>query len=58
LLERTLADYAHQLEVRGEPFELKTFFDRLNEIDSIPISLARWEMTGLDDEIRALAPSR
>jgi hypothetical protein len=30
------------------------FFDRLNAIDSIPISLARWEMTGLDDEIRTL----
>lgn len=54
LLERTLADYARQLEERGQPFELKNFFDRLNSIDSIPISLARWEMTGLDDEIRQL----
>jgi hypothetical protein len=51
LLERTLADYAKQLEERGESFKLKTFFDRLNEIDSIPISLARWELTGIDDEI-------
>jgi hypothetical protein len=51
LLERTLADYARQLELRGEDFELKDFFDRLNAIDSIPISLARWELTGLDDEI-------
>jgi hypothetical protein len=33
---------------------MRDFFDRLNAIDSIPISLARWEMTGLDDEIRAL----
>jgi len=54
LLERTLADYARQREERGEPFRLKDFFDRLHEVDSIPISLARWEMTGLDDEIRAL----
>jgi hypothetical protein len=54
LLERTLADYAKQLEERGEAFKLKNFFDRLNAIDSIPISLARWEMTGLDDEIRML----
>ena len=52
LLERTLADYAQQLEDRGEAFRLKDFFDTLNRIDSIPISLARWEMTGLDDEIR------
>jgi len=54
LLERTLADYAKQTEERGEEFKLNDFFDRLNAIDSIPISLARWEMTGLDDEIRAL----
>ena len=51
LLERTLADYARQVEQRGEEFQLKHFFDRLNAIDSIPISLGRWEMTGLDDEI-------
>jgi hypothetical protein len=46
LLEQTLADYAKQVESRGEEFDLKDFFDRLNAIDSIPISLARWEMTG------------
>ncbi|MGB5411282.1 MAG: hypothetical protein WBN09_07125 [Woeseiaceae bacterium] len=46
LLERALADYARQFEDRGEPFELKDFFDRLNAIDSIPMSLAHWEMTG------------
>ncbi len=51
LLERTLADYSKQLEERGESFSLKAFFDRLNAIDSIPISLGRWEMTELDDEI-------
>jgi hypothetical protein len=54
LLERTLADYAKQVEDRGGEFRLKDFFDTLNRIDSIPISLARWEMTGLDDEIRML----
>ena len=51
LLERTLADYAKQVEERGEEFRLRDFFDRLNAIDSIPISLGRWEMTGLDDMI-------
>jgi len=54
LLERTLADYGKQLEERGEEFSLKSFFDQLNAIDSIPIALARWEMTGLGDEIEAL----
>ena len=54
LLERTLADYSKQREERGQEFRLRDFFDRLNAIDSIPISLSRWEMTGLDDEIRKL----
>lgn len=54
LLERTLADYAKQLEHAGRPFRLGEFFDRLNAIGSIPIALARWELTGLDDEIRRL----
>jgi len=54
LLEKTLADWAKQREAAGEPARLKDFFDRLHAIDSIPIALARWELTGLDDEIRAL----
>ena len=57
LLERTLADYAKLKEERGESSNLKDFFDRLNLIDSIPISLARWEMTGLDDEVQRLIAS-
>ena len=58
LLERTLADYAKQREEAGEEFRMRDFFDRLNSIDSIPISLARWEMTGLDDEIRPPTPAQ
>ncbi len=46
LLEETLADYARLMELRGQDFQLRRFFDRLNAIDSIPISLARWELTG------------
>ena len=55
LLEQTLADYAKQLEENGEEFRLGDFFDHLNAVDSIPISLARWEMTGLDDDINAIS---
>ena len=54
LLERTLADYARQQEEQGKPFQLKRFFDQLNEIDSIPISLSRWELTGQADEVEQL----
>jgi hypothetical protein len=51
LLEGTLAAAAEQAEERGEELTLKSFFDRLNRIDSIPISLARWEMTGSTEGI-------
>ncbi len=51
LLERTMADYAKLLEERGEEFTLRGFLDHLNRIDSIPMALGRWELTGLDDEI-------
>jgi hypothetical protein len=51
LLEETMMDYAHVLEQRGEEFELRDFFDRLNRIDSIPISLGRWELTGNKDTV-------
>jgi hypothetical protein len=49
LLDATLKDYAHQVEQRGEEFQLKDFFDRLNAIDSIPIWLAHWELTGINN---------
>ena len=45
------ADYAKLSEERGQEFRMQDFFDQLNRIDSILIALARWEMTGLDDEI-------
>ena len=49
LLDRTLAAYARQVELRGEEFVLQEFFDKLNAIDSIPISLGSWELTGIRD---------
>ena len=54
LLERALADYAKRREEQGEVFRMKDFFDRLNRIDSIPIALAHWEMTGNDADIRRI----
>ncbi|MEO0576230.1 MAG: hypothetical protein AAF004_12265 [Pseudomonadota bacterium] len=51
LLEQTLADYGKQREDANAPFSLKAFFDELNAIDSIPIWLSRWEMTGLSDGV-------
>lgn len=55
LLERTMADYAIMLEKQGKPFHLKDFFDQLNSIGNIPMVLGRWQMTGMDDEIKKIA---
>jgi hypothetical protein len=50
-LERLIADRALQL---GEAFNLRQVMDHLFSSGIIPISLARWEITGLDDEIKKL----
>lgn len=55
LLECLLADRSRQLD--GE-LPLAQFFDELNATGSIPISLVRWQLTGDDDEIRALMQKR
>jgi hypothetical protein len=57
LLERTMADYAILLESQGNNFRVRDFFDQLNSIGSIPIALGRWQMTGLDDEIKSIRES-
>ncbi|MAJ50989.1 MAG: hypothetical protein CMB82_05165 [Flammeovirgaceae bacterium] len=51
LLEQTFADYAKMKENEGKKFILADFFDELNAIGSIPVSLTRWEMTGLKPAI-------
>lgn len=47
LLENTLAEYARMKESKNEPFEMRAFFDQLNAVGNIPITLGRWEMTGV-----------
>jgi len=54
-LERLMADRALQL---GDAFNLQEFMDSFFASGMIPISLARWEITGLDDEIEKLQSSR
>ena len=44
-----LADRADQL---GNEFDLQEFHDGFLASGRLPISLIRWEMTGLDDEVR------
>jgi uncharacterized protein (DUF885 family) len=50
-MEKLLADRARQL---GDKFDLGTFHDEFLATGPIPLSLIRWEMTGLDDEVKKL----
>lgn len=48
-MQRLLADRKRQL---GDDFDLKQFHDTLMTSGRLPLSLLRWEMTGLDDEVK------
>ena len=48
-MQRLLADRKRQL---GEDFELMAFHDELMAYGWLPLSLIRWDMTGLDDEVQ------
>ena len=50
-MQQLLADRKRQL--RGD-FVLREFHDTFMAAGRLPISLIRWEMTGLDDEVRDL----
>ncbi|HRG09625.1 MAG TPA: hypothetical protein PLJ08_13710 [Cyclobacteriaceae bacterium] len=40
-----MAEVAPRKELQNKPFVLKEFFDQLNAVGCIPISLGHWEMT-------------
>ena len=48
-VQRLLSDRRQQL---GDGFVLKDFHDQFMDAGRLPVSLIRWEMTGLDDEVR------
>jgi hypothetical protein len=50
-MERLVSDRSRQV---GASFDLGRFHDAFLTHGGIPITLIRWEMTGLDDEVRAL----
>ena len=54
LLEDAMAEYIRLREEEGEEFVLKNFFDELNAIGNIPISLGRYQMTGSIDSLYRL----
>lgn len=51
LLEDLIRLRAHQL---GKEFSMYRFFDEVNGAGMIPVSLIHWQLTGHDDEARAL----
>jgi uncharacterized protein (DUF885 family) len=51
LLDQLMKDRSHQL---GKEFTTSRFFEAVNAVGLIPVSLIRWQLTGLDDEIRGL----
>jgi hypothetical protein len=48
-MQRLLADCKR---LQGDDFDLKAFHDTLMASGRLPLSLLRWEMTGLDDEVK------
>ena len=50
-IEQMLSERALQL---GRDFDLGAFHDDILSRGMIPLTLIRWEMTGADDEVRAL----
>lgn len=54
LIEKLLAERSKQ--IGDADFRLYDFYDEVNKAGVIPVSLIRWQLTGHDDEIRALCP--
>ena len=50
-MEETMAERARQL---GDAFTMKRFFDEVNTVGMIPVSLVYWELTGDDRMVREL----
>ncbi len=51
LMEETMAERARQL---GDQFTMKRFFDEVNTVGMIPVSLVYWQLTGDDRMVREL----
>jgi len=54
LVESAMADYARVQELKGEEFQMKSFFDQVNSIGNIPISLGHWQLTGSKDHLKPI----
>ncbi len=55
LLEQAMMDFAKMKEIKNEPFKVGNFFDELNAIGNIPISLGNWQMSGNKEPLMKIA---
>lgn len=58
LVEETMAEYARMKEAQQEGFEMSDFFDQLNTIGNIPISLGQWQMTGRGEDVHEITSKK
>jgi hypothetical protein len=54
LIDEAMAEYARKMELSGQPFLIKNFLDRMNQIGSVPTSLAAWELNEDNGMIKML----
>ena len=55
LVDRLMMDRSRAL---GDGFRMIDFFDNMYSTGMIPVSLIRWQMTGMDDELRSITESK
>lgn len=44
IVDEAMAEYARKMELNGQAFSIKHFLDKINQIGSVPTSLAAWEL--------------
>ena len=44
LIDEAMTEYARKMELSGQPFLIKNFLDRMNQIGSVPAALGAWEL--------------
>lgn len=54
LLEHMMAEFARKQEDADLDFRLKDFFDKLNAMGNIPVSLGHWELTGNHEQVKRI----
>ena len=52
LLDEAMTEYARKMELSGQDFSIRKFLDQMNQIGSVPTSLAAWELTKNDEIVK------